>query len=94
MSRIFVPSRGPDDWKSLLADPDKHWARGYSARTRAHCWEEAEGFPFEIRRVLSQHPALDPVEALLMGYNVVEGMWDGTLLKIDTFLLCGKMDLS
>jgi hypothetical protein len=66
MSRIFVPSKGPDDWRSLLADPDKHWARGYSARTLAHCWEEAEGFPPEIRRVLSQHPALDPLEPLLI----------------------------
>jgi hypothetical protein len=66
MPRIFVPSRGPNDWKSLLAEPDKHWARGYSARTLAHCWEEAEGFPLEIRRVLSQHPALDPIEPLLI----------------------------
>ena len=66
MTRIFVPSKGPDDWRSLLAEPDKHWARGYSAQALAHCWEEAEGFPLEIRRVLSQHYALDPVEPLLI----------------------------
>ena len=66
MSRIFVPSSGPDDWRGLLAEPDKHWACGYSARTLAHCWEEAEGFPPEIRRALSQHPALDPLEPLLI----------------------------
>ena len=66
MPRIFVPSRGPDDWKSLLAEPDKHWARRYSARTLAHCWEEAEGFPVEIHRVLSQHPALALAEPLLI----------------------------
>jgi len=66
MPRIFVPSRGPDDWKRLLAEPDKHWARRYSARTLAHCWQEAEGFPVEIHRVLSQHPALVPIEPLLI----------------------------
>lgn len=67
MPRIFVPSSGPGDWRSLLAKPDKHWARGYSARTLAHCWEEVDGFPVEIHRVLSQHPALDPIEPLLIG---------------------------
>jgi len=66
MSRIFVPSSGPDDWKSLLAEPDKHWARGYSARALAHCWEDADGFPPEIHRVLSQHPALALAEPLLI----------------------------
>lgn len=66
MSRIFVPSKGADDWKNLLAELDKHWARGYSARTLAHCWVEADGFPLEIHRVLSQHPALDPIEPLLI----------------------------
>jgi hypothetical protein len=66
MPRIFVPSSGPGDWRCLLAEPDKHWARGYSARTLAHCWEDADGFPLEIHRVLSQHPALDPIEPLLI----------------------------
>src|SRR4030042_2380412 len=66
MSRILVPPSGPGDWRSLLAEPDKHWARGYSARTLAHCWEEAEGFPVEIRRVLSQHPTLALAEPLLI----------------------------
>lgn len=48
MSEIYVPSIGPDDWKCHLADPDKQWKRGYSARTLAYCWEEANGFPPEI----------------------------------------------
>jgi hypothetical protein len=38
MPRIFVPSNGPGDWRVLLAEPEKHWARRYSARTLAHCW--------------------------------------------------------
>jgi len=48
MAPIFVPSTGPADWQQLLAEPDKHWARGYSARTLAHCWEDAKEFPREI----------------------------------------------
>lgn len=64
--RIFVPSRGPGDWRCLLADPDKQWARRYSARTLAHCWEDNNGFPVEVRQVLSQHPSLADTEPLLI----------------------------
>ena len=45
MTKIYTPSAGPRDWKALLADPEKHWARGYSARSLAHCWEDTHGFP-------------------------------------------------
>ena len=31
-----------------MADPAKHWRTGYSARTLAHCWEAADGFPPEV----------------------------------------------
>ncbi|OBQ97490.1 hypothetical protein [Mesorhizobium sp. AA23] len=48
MSRIYIPSTGPDNWQALLADPSKHWRTGYSARTLAHCWERANGLPPEI----------------------------------------------
>ena len=52
MSRIYVPSQGPDDWKRLLAEPDRHWRKGYSARALAYCWEEDnEDFPKCVRRV-------------------------------------------
>lgn len=63
MSRIFVPSDGADDWQQFLAKPDLHWAVGYSARTLAHSWEAANGFPPEVGRVLSQ--AFGPTELLL-----------------------------
>jgi len=66
MSRIFIPSNGPGDWRGLLADPEKHWARQYSARTLAHCWEDADGFPQEISRILKQHVSLALVEPLLI----------------------------
>jgi hypothetical protein len=64
--RIFIPSSGSDDWKSFLADPENHWAKGYSARTIAHCWEDAQGFPSEILKVLKQSPALQDIEPLLI----------------------------
>jgi hypothetical protein len=66
MSRIFVPSTGPGDWQRLLADTEKHWARGHSAHALAHCWENAAGFPAEIRRVLSQNAVLASAEPLLI----------------------------
>ena len=48
MPAIYVPTRGPEDWKPLLAKPDKHWQTGRSAKALAHCWEEAQGFPPEV----------------------------------------------
>ena len=51
MNKIFIPSTGPKDWKSLLAEPDKQWKTGYSAKALAYCWEEANGFPECVRRV-------------------------------------------
>lgn len=47
-SRIYVPSSGPSAWQEFLAEPDKHWRTGYSARALAYCWERAEGLPPEI----------------------------------------------
>lgn len=48
MTRIYLPSRGPDGWRALLADPTKHWRTGYSARAVAHSWETARGLPKEV----------------------------------------------
>lgn len=53
MSKILIPSSGPDDWKQFLAQPDLHWAMGYSARTLAHSWESASGLPSEIETQMS-----------------------------------------
>jgi hypothetical protein len=47
--KIYIPSLGPQSWQALLADPEKQWKTRYSARTIAHCWEEAGGLlPPEI----------------------------------------------
>jgi len=53
MPRILLTS-GSDDWRKLLADPEKQWRSGYSARTLAYCWEASDGFPPEVSKVLSQ----------------------------------------
>ena len=66
MSPIFVRSHGPLDWKAFLAEPERQWARGYSARTLACCWDSAEGFPPEVACTLEQHPALAGSEPLLI----------------------------
>ena len=66
MLRVFVPSSGPGDWRALLADPVRHWARGYSARTLAHRWEDQDGFPSEIMDILSQNEILAKAEPLLI----------------------------
>jgi len=53
MSRIFIPASDPKNWRSLLAEPEKHWRSGYSAMALAYCRQEADGFPDCIKRVFS-----------------------------------------
>lgn len=53
-SRILAFTKEPNDWKSLLARPEKQWRIGYSARTLAHCWEAAAGFPPEVAHSLGR----------------------------------------
>ena len=74
MGKFFIPTTRPKDWQQLLAKPKKHWRGGFSAKALAHAWEEAEGFPPEVRQVLSDgaFPVLRDVELLLAlpEYNV------------------------
>ncbi len=51
MDKFFVPASNPEDWKSLLAKPERHWRTGYSAKSLAYCWQEANDFPEDVRRV-------------------------------------------
>ncbi|NIM99408.1 MAG: hypothetical protein GTO24_15465, partial [candidate division Zixibacteria bacterium] len=51
MSKIFIPAGKPGDWKTLLAEPEKHWKTGYSAKALAYCWQEANGFPECVKNV-------------------------------------------
>lgn len=63
-SRILVPSAGPSDWRRLLADPEKHWRDGYSAKAAAERWEASTGLPPEIGS-LFEAVGLGPSELLL-----------------------------
>ncbi len=52
MSLIFLPASKPEDWQPHLGDPQKHWKSGHSAKALAYCWQEAQGFPEEVKSVL------------------------------------------
>jgi hypothetical protein len=40
MKRIFIPTKTGSDWQQLLAKPERHWKKGYSAMTAAAAWED------------------------------------------------------
>jgi len=67
MNHIYIPTVSAEDWKRLLASPDKQWRIGFSARSLAQCWESAQGFPPEVRQLFSQSqvPSFRQVELLL-----------------------------
>ena len=52
MTKIYVPSSGPTSWQQFLAEPEKQWRTGYSAKSLAYSWEEADGFPAEIQQAM------------------------------------------
>jgi hypothetical protein len=53
MSKIFIPSPGSTAWQQFLAEPDKQWRSGYSAKTLACCWEACDGLPVEIGKLFA-----------------------------------------
>lgn len=64
---IYKPTQKADDWKQLLADPERQWKTGFSARTLAHCWEEARGFPPSVTAALNKPNGIfTAIEPLLM----------------------------
>jgi hypothetical protein len=66
MKRIYVPTKHPDDWQRFLAQPEKQWRSGYSAKELAECWEMANGFPSEFQELFTKsgNPALWQLELL------------------------------
>ena len=54
MKRIYIPTSSPDDWQQFLAEPEKQWRSGFSAKELAISWEKANGFPSEFQEVLSK----------------------------------------
>ena len=68
MSTVYVPISSPEEWKNLLAEPDKQWRTGYSARTLAHCWLASDGIPTELVSLFatSEVPALRRIHPLIV----------------------------
>ena len=68
MTRIYIPSPGPESWQQFLAKPDKQWKTGCSAKSLAYSWEEADGFPKEIATALADPDvtALNDTTALVV----------------------------
>lgn len=70
MTRIFIPSLGPSQWRALLGDPKKHWKRTRSAFETAVSWEVAQhqadgrGLPREIAKILDGVDCLKNAELL------------------------------
>ncbi|WP_390919555.1 DUF6946 family protein [Neorhizobium turbinariae] len=56
--RIYLPSPGPSAWQQFLAEPEKQWRVGYSARTIAHSWEHCDGLPPEVSAMFPGDPEL------------------------------------
>lgn len=53
---ILIPTQTPDDWRRLLAEPEKHWRTGRSAKALACCWQSAGGFPPEVLAAFNNSP--------------------------------------
>lgn len=65
LTRIYIPASSAEQWAAFLAEPVKHWRQGYSARTLAYSWQEANGFPAEVHAVLaSRFPGIELLLAL------------------------------
>ena len=52
-ANILLPTQSAEDWKQFLAEPDKQWKTGFSAKALAYCWQEANGFPESVKSVFS-----------------------------------------
>ena len=64
MTKILIPASSAEDWKQFLAEPEKQWKSGYSARSLAHCWQDADGMPTHFASVLAQVPSLKSLKTV------------------------------
>ena len=62
MTRFHTPAPGLAPWQAALADPEKHWKDGKSAKELARSWVAAErterGLPPKVAALLDTDPAL------------------------------------
>ena len=62
--KILIPTTNAESWKIFLAS-ETHWKTGYSAKSAAESWENAEGLPTEIVSAFNQHESFRNSEMLL-----------------------------
>ena len=49
-SRICIPSANTEQWKQFLADPEKQWRQGFSARSLPTAGNKLMAFRTKFRR--------------------------------------------
>lgn len=92
---IYTPSAGTQSWQAFLADPEKQWKTGYSAKALAYCWEEASGFPREIQELFDHADSddfVDIVSALVFPEHKVPLPGGSTQSQNDAFVLARTPD--
>ena len=67
---ILIPTKGPEDWKHRLADPDLHWKAGYAAYALAHRWEEERVSPAKLKRPWSRFRPLKMLNCSWRSRNI------------------------
>lgn len=90
MNHIYIPTSGVEDLRRHLADPEKHWRTGFSARSLAYAWESAKGFPPEIQDLFtSSDPPFHDVVLLLAipEHKVLMPPYGGHPSQNDLFVL-------
>jgi hypothetical protein len=65
---FYLPTTQVSDWQQLLADPEKHWRDGYSAKSLALSWQGANGFPASVKKLFNSSPI-----SRLHGLNFLAG---------------------
>jgi hypothetical protein len=71
MTKFFIakPIVSPEDVRASLADPEKHWRKGYSAFELATSWISAGDFPPPVRKVLDAN-------SLYLRAQFIEGFFE------------------
>lgn len=96
MSKFFIPANNPEDWKQLLAKPDKHWKTGYSAKSLAYSWQKANGFPRSVVKVFKDSglSLFEDIEVLLAfpEYKVPLRPYESKPSQNDIFILARGND--
>lgn len=63
--KIYLPTESAENWKKLLAEPEKQWKHGYSAMSLADAWEKtANKLPKEIQAAFNLSIELEDSEFL------------------------------